>query len=252
MKNHATSAMSARIKYRFCIQSRWSRLNRAKPSLFHDVLALVVVGEDHICGQRIIAITDRRKEKQCYNYLRHSICRDEVSGAECVNSKAVSYRTLRDNDGRLRGMMRQPCPQNDNVSIGNVCHVPLSAHLGSCLITIAGLSPERLLVIKDKAQGPLKDKAQGALVQRRRLACQGRAEFSCQPPKRRQAPFQHCAERANDGHDSQRDLLPMLGERGEHLPSFRVKPIHCFAERNGCKKLERDGPKSWNTDDDPS
>jgi hypothetical protein len=236
--------MSARIKYRFCIQSRRSRLNRAKPNLFHDVLGLVVVGEDHICGQRIIAITDRRKENQCHNYLRHSICRDEVSGAECVNSKAVTYRTLRENGGRVRRMIRQPCPQNDNVSIGNVCHVPLSAHLGSWFITTAGLSPERLLVIKDKAQG--------ALVQRRRLACQGRAEFSCQPSKRRQAPSQQRAERANDGHDGQRDLLPMLGERGEHLPSFRIKPIHCFAERNGCKKLERDGPKSRNTDDDPS
>jgi hypothetical protein len=88
--------MSARIKGRFC----WSGPNRAKPSLSHDVLALVVVGEDHICGQRIIAITDGRKEKQRDHYLRHSICQDGVSGTECANS---NYKTLRENDGRLRG-----------------------------------------------------------------------------------------------------------------------------------------------------
>ncbi len=152
MRNDAASAMSPRIKDRFCIQSRWSRLNRAKPSLSHDVLALVVVGEDHICGQRIIAIADGRREKQRDHYLRHSICRDRVSGAECVTSKAVTYRTLRDNDGRLRRMIRQPCPQNDNVSIANVCHVPPSTHLGSWLITTARLCPEGLLVIKDKAR----------------------------------------------------------------------------------------------------
>jgi hypothetical protein len=193
MRNHATSAMSA-----FCIQSRWSRPNRAKPSLSHDVLALVVVGEDHICGQRIIAIRDRRREKQRHHYLRHSMCRNGVSGAECV-----THRILRDNDGRMRRMICQACPQNDDVSIGNICHVPVSSHLGSYLITTARWSPERTLVIKDKAQG--------AFVQRRRRTFLGGTEFSRQPSNRRQAPsqhsaapFQHSAERANDGHESHR------------------------------------------------
>jgi hypothetical protein len=144
-----------------------------------------------------------------------------------VPSKAVTYRTLGSNDGCLRRMICQLCSQNDNVSIGNVCHVPLSTHLGSWLITTPRLSPERLPFIKDKAQG--------TIVQRRRLACQRGSEFSCQPSNRRQAPSQHSPERTNNGHDSHRDLLPVLSERGGQLPSFRVKPVHCFPERTECK-----------------
>jgi hypothetical protein len=82
------------------------------------------------------------------------MCRNGVSGAECV-----THRILRDNDGRMRRMICQACPQNDDVSIGNVCHVPVSSHLGSYLITTARWSPERTLVIKDKAQGGVRPEA---------------------------------------------------------------------------------------------
>jgi hypothetical protein len=216
--------MSARTD-RFCIQSRWSRLNRGKPNLSHDVLALIVVGEDYICDQRIITITDGRIKKQRHHYLRHSMRRDGVSGAECVMSKAVTYGILRGNESRLRRMICQPRSQNHNVSIRDVCHVPVSSHLGSRLTTIARWSPERSSLIKHKAQR--------VFVHRRRLAWG--SEFSRQPSNRRQPPSHHGPERTNDGHDSQRDLLPVLSQRGGQLPSFRVKPIHCFPERTECK-----------------
>src|SRR5262249_45219430 len=199
-----------------CIQSRWSRFNRGKSNLSHDVLALIVVGEDYICDQRIITITDGRRKKQRHHHLRHSMRRDGVSGAECVMSKAVTYSILRRNETRVRRMICQPRSQNHNVSIRDVCHVPVSSHLGSGLTTIARWPPERSCLIKHKAQRTFVH----------RLAC--RSEFSRQPSNRRQSPSHHGPERANDVDDSQRDLLPMLSQPGGQLPSFRLTPIPLF------------------------
>src|SRR5262245_37980538 len=214
--------MNARTN-KFCIQSRWSRFNRGKSNLSHDVLALIVVGEDYICDQRIITITDGRRKKQRHHPLRHPMRRDGLSEPECGMSKPDTYRIVRGNESRLRRMICQPRSQNHNVSIRDVCHGPVSSHLGSGLTTIARWPPERSCLIKHKAQRTFVH----------RLAC--RSEFSRQPSNRRQSPSHHGPERANDGDDSQRDLLPVLSERGGQLPSFRVKPIHCFPERTECK-----------------
>jgi hypothetical protein len=158
----------------------------------------------------------------------------------------VTHRILRDNDGRMRRMICQACPQNDDVSIGNVCHIPVSRNLGSYLITTARWSPERTLVIKDKAQG--------AFVQRRRRTFLGGTEFSRQPstsPISAQCrPISaQCRTRQRWPRKPPRSSASARPAR--RAPSkFQDQTNPLFRRTYRAQKSERYGPKSRNNEND--
>ena len=100
-------------------------------------------------------------------------------------------------------------------------------YLCADLFSVLRRTPERLLLILNKAQGVLRDLILGPFVGMIFDPAEG-------PPRRLEAPPERAPNSTDDGRYADKDHSPILDERGNRLPGFRIDEIHgqsLFASR---------------------